>query len=228
MENTKEAVMSERITPEQIDNLISLAESTPANLTFDQAMEIERWLNETKIPRQITLITLTKPFIDLQESIKNDRKTAEAFADLAKCQESLIERFKNLLAFTEQSKARVLVALTARADYKEIMKAVESAELSGVLSDLYQQSSTDQPIRPPVWTRPGPVAEKGSVRNIVVIEKLITELKGWANTLPKDIGLPLWDALHDLEDLMVPGRTEVDEALNYITHGRNARIRNVG
>ncbi len=231
MENTKEVV-----TSEEIDNLISLAESQPASLTRDQAMKIERWLNNTRITRRLTLMTLTKPFIDLQESIKNDRKTAEAFADMTKAQESLIEGFKNLLEFTEQSKIWILVALTARADYEELMQAAESGELSADNSNLYQ-SSTDQPIKPPVWTRPPASHTKGAVLNIKTAEKLITELKGWANTLPRDIGLPLWDALDDLNNLLIRGWTEVDEALLHISlgtsylhrwQGRNGRIGNVG
>ncbi len=226
---------SQSITDEELDNLIHLAESTPANLTFDQAMEIERWLNNTRITRRLTLMTLTKPFIDLQESIKNDRKTAEAFADLAKCQENLIEGFENLLGLAKQSNAWLLVALTTRADYEEIMKAAESGEFSGDNSDLYQ-SNTDQPIKPPVWTRPPASHTKGAVLNIKTAEKLITELKGWANTLPRDIGLPLWDALDDLNNLLIRGWTEVDEALLHISlgtsylhrwQGRNGRIGNV-
>ncbi len=43
---------SQSITDEELDNLIHLAESTPANLTFDQAMKIERWLNNTGLTRE--------------------------------------------------------------------------------------------------------------------------------------------------------------------------------
>ncbi|WP_052752098.1 antA/AntB antirepressor family protein [Nitrosomonas communis] len=76
-------------------------------------------------------------------------------------------------------------------------------------------------INPPVWTRPAPSCGEGNDRNIEVAKKLITELKGWANTLPHDVGSPLWDALDDLSKLLVTGWTEVDEALLHISVGAN-------
>jgi prophage antirepressor-like protein len=78
-----------------------------------------------------------------------------------------------------------------------------------------------QPINPPTWTRPGPPHEKGADRSIDASRKIITELKVWANTLPHDIGSPLWDALDDLANLLIAGWTEVDEALLHISVGAN-------
>ncbi len=78
-----------------------------------------------------------------------------------------------------------------------------------------------QPINPPVWTRPGPLHEKGTDRSIDASRKIITELKVWANTLPHNIGSPLWDALDDLSNLLIAGWTEVDEALLHISVGTN-------
>lgn len=92
-------------------------------------------------------------------------------------------------------------------------------------------------IKPPVWTKPDPEGVKGAVRNIETTKKLIGELKIWANTLPREIGDPLWDALDDLNNLLLRGWTEVDEALTCINQGmyylhrwqgRNGRVGNVG
>jgi phage anti-repressor protein len=55
-----------------------------------------------------------------------------------------------------------------------------------------------QPINPSVWTRPAPSCGEGNGRSIEVAKKLITELKVWSNTLPRDVASPLWDALDDL------------------------------
>jgi len=91
-------------------------------------------------------------------------------------------------------------------------------------------------IKPPVWTKPDPAGVKGAVRNIETTKKLIAELKVWTNTLPREIGDPLWDALNDLNSLLIRGWTEVDEALTCINQGmyylhrwqgRNGRIGNV-
>lgn len=87
------------------------------------------------------------------------------------------------------------------------------------------------------WTQPDPIGRRDSVRNYVATEKLIMELKAWADSLPRDIGSPLRAALNDLNNLLVTGWTEVDEALSCITQGmnylhrwqgRNGRIGNVG
>lgn len=92
-------------------------------------------------------------------------------------------------------------------------------------------------IKPPVWAKPDPEGVKGAVRNIETTKKLIVELKVWTNTLPREIGDPLWDALDDLNNLLIRGWTEVDEALTCINQGmyylhrwqgRNGRIGNVG
>lgn len=87
------------------------------------------------------------------------------------------------------------------------------------------------------WTQPDPIGRRDSVRNYVATEKLIMELKAWADSLPRDIGSPLRAALNDLNNLLVTGWTEVDEALSCINQGmnylhrwqgRNGRIGNVG
>lgn len=92
-------------------------------------------------------------------------------------------------------------------------------------------------IKPPVWTKPDPEGVKGAVRNIETTKKLIGELKIWANTLPREIGDPLWDALDDLNNLLLRGWAEVDEALTCINQGmyylhrwqgRNGKVGNVG
>ncbi|AKH38214.1 MULTISPECIES: hypothetical protein [Nitrosomonas] len=76
-------------------------------------------------------------------------------------------------------------------------------------------------IEPPTWTRPASSCNEGDGRSIEVAKKLITELKVWSNILPRDIGSPLWDALDDLNGLLITGWTEVDEALLHISVGTN-------
>lgn len=92
-------------------------------------------------------------------------------------------------------------------------------------------------IKPPVWTKPDPEGVKGEVRNIETTRKLVNELKIWANTLPREIGEPLWYALNDLQGLLATGWTEADEALSSINQGmyylhrwqgRNGKVGNVG
>lgn len=92
-------------------------------------------------------------------------------------------------------------------------------------------------IQPPVWTKPDPEGVKGAVRNIETTKKLIVELKVWTSTLPREIGDPLWNALDELNNLLLRDWAEVDEALTCINQGmyylhrwqgRNGRIGNVG
>lgn len=69
-------------------------------------------------------------------------------------------------------------------------------------------------ITPPVWTRPAASSSGNEVAlNINTARTLIAELKTWTSSLPDDIGSPLWEALDDLNRLMIRGWTEVDEAM---------------
>jgi phage anti-repressor protein len=82
---------------------------------------------------------------------------------------------------------------------------------------LQKLEANNKPISPLTWTRPEPAGIEGALRNIAIARQIIRELKLWANTLPHDIGPPLWDALDDLSKLLITGRTEVNEALMHIS-----------
>lgn len=57
---------------------------------------------------------------------------------------------------------------------------------------------------------------RGGVRNIETTRKIIAELKAWANTLPSNARYSPWNALDDLNSLLIRSWTEVDEALTCI------------
>lgn len=76
------------------------------------------------------------------------------------------------------------------------------------------KKSLPSSITPPVWTRPAASSSGNEVAlNINTARTLIAELKTWTSSLPDDIGSPLWEALDDLNRLMIRGWTEVDEAM---------------
>lgn len=119
------------MTPKEakdIDDLIKLAESQPAYLSHEEMHKIENWVEETGRVRRLTLATLTRPFIEMQEDIAEDRKTAEALAELHVCQEDLILGLKALLECAEKSSLRLRLALTIRDDYEELMELAKSSD----------------------------------------------------------------------------------------------------
>lgn len=96
--------------------------------------------------------------------------------------------------------------------------ASTQAEELKALKEQLLKSLPNLAINPPVWTRPGR-SGTSAPQNIEVARKLINELKVWANSLPHEIGHPLWDALDDLNNLLLHGWTEVDEALLHFSVG---------
>lgn len=72
-------------------------------------------------------------------------------------------------------------------------------------------------IKPPVWTRPDPAGTKDAVRNLQTTKQIIRDLQIWANDMPEEIGHPLWDALDDINKLMITCWTEIDEALMHMS-----------
>ncbi len=80
-------------------------------------------------------------------------------------------------------------------------------------------SSPNLAIKPPKWTKPDPSGMENAMRDLHSARLIIRELQIWANTLPSDIGHPLWDALENLNKLMITSYTEITEALNHFSIG---------
>ena len=60
---------------------------------------------------------------------------------------------------------------------------------------------------------------KDAVRDIKAVNAIILGLKEWTKQLPDEAGNELWEALDDLQKLMVTCWTEVDEAFRCIENG---------
>lgn len=115
---------------------------------------------------------------------------------------------------------RYFISLERRSSKPTLPNASTQAEELKALKEQLLKSLPNLAINPPVWTRPGR-SGTSAPQNIEVARKLINELKFWANSLPHEIGHPLWDALDDLNNLLLHGWTEVDEALLHFSVGTN-------
>lgn len=113
---------------------------------------------------------------------------------------------------------RYFISLERRSSKPTLPNASTQAEELKALKEQLLKSLPNLAINPPVWTRPGR-SGTSAPQNIEVARKLINELKVWANSLPHEIGHPLWDALDDLNNLLLHGWTEVDEALLHFSVG---------
>ena len=69
------------------------------------------------------------------------------------------------------------------------------------------------PINLPVWMH------QGDQRKFEAAWQIIKELKDWSNTIPGEIGDPLYDALNQLSITMIAGWMEVDKAIHAINSG---------
>lgn len=99
--------------------------------------------------------------------------------------------------------------------------AAEAAELIKINKQLLKSLSPTKlaTINPPVWVRPAKAGTKDAVRDIKAVNAIIIDLKEWTKQLPDEAGNELWEALDDLQKLMVTCWTEVDEAIRCIESG---------
>jgi len=74
-------------------------------------------------------------------------------------------------------------------------------------------------IQPPVWTKPDPAGTEGAVGDMHSVKQIISDLKVWSHTLPFDIGYPLWNALEEMNNLMVTSYADITEALVHFNMG---------
>jgi hypothetical protein len=146
---------------------------------------------------------------------------------------SLTEGGKQLLAFINEGNLYRLITRSKKPEAEkfeemvmdEILPTIRKTgsyhskpALPNQLEERLQKlEANSKPISPLTWTRPDPAGMEGALRNIAIARQIIRELKLWANTLPHDIGSPLWNALDDLSKLLITGRTEVNEALMHIS-----------
>lgn len=90
------------------NTLISTNELTYKPMTPDKVRSIDDFINsiqeEINHIRQLSLVALIKPFAETQEIIKNDRKLAEALAELYGHQRNL---FVGLMFFLNGLKSQI-------------------------------------------------------------------------------------------------------------------------
>lgn len=89
-------------------------------------------------------------------------------------------------------------------------------------------------IQPPTWERPIPAGMPGAIgnRTVVQLRDIITSLNLWVEHQPfqRDTREALWNALSDIEALVVTNSTEIQEAICQINVGMSYlnRWRGVG
>jgi len=119
---------TDSLTIEDAEALVNTCNGQPATLELHQMDEFDKWLNDSRAGRRVSLAVLSKPFDELESGILNDRDLAVAMADVQRCSADVEHGLDLMLKLVRQSRLWVAAALSSRPDCEEIMAEVDDNE----------------------------------------------------------------------------------------------------
>lgn len=109
-----------------VQNLLDRLKQEPAQFDLDTYKELEAKFDGIRLARRMSLLVLTKPFIDLHDQVVADRGFAIAVADLYEGTKSTLDTIRGSLEIMECAEKWMMMALACREDMPSVLEEVRA------------------------------------------------------------------------------------------------------